>query len=143
MATNESFRWSVNRAAGETGFARQTIANYLAASQAKPGEDGCYSTQEIMSAIYGDMDGEKLRKIRAEADLAEMERDERNRSLIPAPIVEAVWLDVMTNLRGVVLAFEMSKEQRHQLIKLLRAIPISEYTEAKLQSSAEDGPSDA
>jgi phage terminase Nu1 subunit (DNA packaging protein) len=136
--TDAPLRWTLTRAAEETGFARQTVKNRLTSTAQEAGKDGCYSTAQVLAALYGDYDGERLRKLRAEADLAEMERDERARSLIPAAIVEATWTDVLQNLRGVVMGFDLTRQQRHQMLETLRAIPIHEYQAPGEQAGGDD-----
>jgi len=131
-------RWTLHRAAGETGFARQTVRNRLVTAGISPGDDDCYSTQEILRALYGDSDGEKLRKLRAEADLAEMERDERSRSLISSEVVEEVWTEVLTNMRGAVQSLDLDRKQKHQILETLRAIKLSDYKQTTAAQSSDD-----
>ena len=134
-------RWSLNRAAEETGFARQTVKNRMVVAGINPGEDGCYSTQQILAALFGDYEGERTRKTKAEANLTEAKLAQIERTTLDTADVEAVWRDILANLRGVVQAFDMSKEQRHQLIGLLREIPLTEYVQEKPQPDAEAGAS--
>jgi len=134
----EPLRWSLNRAAEEFGFARQTVKNRMVSRAVKPGADGCYSTAEVVAALFGDLAGEKLRKLRAEADLAELERDERTRSLIAAEVVSMVWTDALTNLRAIVMAADIPKVTRAQLIKQLQEIPLCDYKEPAAQDGEDD-----
>jgi len=122
-------RWSVNRAAVEFAVHPGTLARRLAAAEIKPDAAGTWSTRDICAAVFGDLAGEKLRKLRAEADLAEMERDEKERSLLPADIVEAVWSDTLASLRSIVNTADIPKVTKAQLIKQLHDVKDTAYTE--------------
>lgn len=130
-------RWKINRAAPEFGVDRRTLAKRLADAGEAEGAGG-YTTRQILAALYGDLDGEKLRKLSAEADLAEMERDEQARALIRADIVEGTWNEALTNLRAIVMAADIPKVTRAQLIKQLHDIPIHDYREATARDGEDD-----
>jgi hypothetical protein len=131
-------RWTVGRAAAEFGVDRKTLDRRIVDAGVKPStEDDCYSTAQIIAAVFGDLDAEKLRKMRAEADLAEMERDERARSLLAAEVVSAVWLDALTGLRAVVMAADVPKTTRAQLLKQLRDIPLNGYEKTPAPDDAD------
>lgn len=70
---------------------------------------------------------EQLRQARADADLAEMRRDERAKKLFPADQVVAAWTDALTELREVIATFNVPREERARLMAALRDIPVSEY----------------
>lgn len=128
--TQGPVRWSLNQAAGEFGFARQTVKNRLVAAGISPGEDSRYSTADLLRALYGDLDGEKLRKLRAEASLAELELARAEKSVLDVGIVARVWADELGNLRGAVLnCTSISKVDRHQLLKALHDLPLAAYSE--------------
>ena len=129
--------WSLNRASIEFGIDRRTLEKRLTGIDVQPGDDG-YSTRDIVRAIYGDMEGEKLREKRAQADLAEMERDERAHLLIASELVAKVWTDALGNLRATVMAADIPKVTRAQLIKQLKDIPICDYTETTAPDDNED-----
>ena len=61
-------RWSIERAASEFGRAPRTVAARLKQSGQTQGEDGKFSTAQVATAIYGDLEGEKLRKTKEDAD---------------------------------------------------------------------------
>ena len=128
----QPIRWTITAAASEFQIDRRTLTARLARSGAE-GERGTWSTVEICAAVFGDLDGEKLRKLKAEADLAEMERDERARALLPADMVAATWTEALGNLRAVVMAADIPKITRAQLIRQLQEIPLAQYTQAREQ----------
>lgn len=138
LGTGKPLRWKLTRACAEFQIDRRTLDRRLAESQQFPGEDGCYSTGQICAAVFGDLDGAKLRRAVAEADLAEMERDERAKKLIDADLVCSVWTEALTNLRAIVMAADLPKVTRAQLIRQLKDIPLSEYKEPTAPDSDDD-----
>ncbi len=137
MSTNP-LKWSLNKIAEETGFARQTIKNKMVSGNIEPDSEGCYTTRQMLAAIAGDYHAEKTRMTAAQADLAEMERDERAHLLIASELVAKVWTEALGNLRATVMAADLPKVTRAQLIKQLKDIPICDYTETTAPASDED-----
>lgn len=141
MANSQSsapLRWAINKAASEFGIDRRTLERRLAEASVSPGRDRKYSTGQICAAVFGDMDSAKLRRANAEADLAEMDRNERAKKLISADIVQSVWTDALSQMRAIVMAADLPKLTRTQLIKQLKEIPLSEYKEPATQDSDDD-----
>jgi hypothetical protein len=60
----QSLKWSVERASREFKLAQNTLRKYLHQSDAEPDADGCYSTEQLCKAIFGDLRAERLRKER-------------------------------------------------------------------------------
>ena len=66
-------RWSIYRAAMEFGIDRRTLARRLAAASTEPGPDGHYSTGDIVRAVFNNLELERTRLTRAQADIAEVQ----------------------------------------------------------------------
>ena len=143
MKPESEITLTVSAAATAVGLDRKTVSKRLVESGEAPNESGKFTVGQIVRALASGIAGSRARLIAAQAAIAEAELAEIERRTLDVDVVEAVWNDVIQNLRGVVLSFEMSREQRHRLIELLRAIPLSEYTEEKLQPSADDSAADA
>jgi hypothetical protein len=58
----EALHWTIERASREFNLAPVTLSKFLRQSDAVPDENGCYNTQQLCSAIYGDLRAERLRK---------------------------------------------------------------------------------
>jgi hypothetical protein len=136
-ATDEPLRWSLNKAAEEFGFARQTVKNRVVRAGISP---ECYSTRQITAALYGDKEAAEIRRANAQATLAEMECAERAKDLLPTRIVTAVWQDHIGKLKDVVSSLEMTKKERAKMMAVLRDIPISEYSTTAVEPGDEDSP---
>ena len=55
-----ALRWSIERAGIEFGLTSQTLRKSLAKTSATPDADGLFTTKQIIAAIYGAFDQEKL-----------------------------------------------------------------------------------
>jgi hypothetical protein len=53
-------RWTIERAGLEFRLTADTLRRALNQNSAEPGEDGCYSTAQVCSAIFGGLNEEKL-----------------------------------------------------------------------------------
>lgn len=60
---NDPLRWSVLNAAEEFSRDYRTIERKLAAAKLLPGPDGCYSSQEIVEALFGGLNAERRRLV--------------------------------------------------------------------------------
>jgi hypothetical protein len=58
----QNLKWSIERASREFRLAQNTLHRYLRQSDAEPDDDGCFSTLQIVGAIYGDLRSQRLKK---------------------------------------------------------------------------------
>jgi phage terminase Nu1 subunit (DNA packaging protein) len=106
--------WSINAAAEELGRDRRTVTK--AAKKCRPvAEDARgkrYDLGDLARALYdkggGDLDlnAEKARLARAQAEKAELDLAERRGELFPRGLIERTWLDVAMAIRSKVLALK-------------------------------------
>lgn len=122
-----SIRWTVEQAAREFEIDRRTLAKNLIAIDALPADDGRFSTGQITTAVFGDLEREKIRRERADADLAEMKRDEKRRDLVPFAFVEQTWSAVIAALRQEILAAKLMPDLEKRLLGNLRNLTAHDY----------------
>jgi phage terminase Nu1 subunit (DNA packaging protein) len=113
-------RWTAGVAALEFGMDRRVVAERLRMSGAVPGEDGKFSTRQIVAAIHGDLAGEKLRLMRAQADLAEIERDEALRTRIPLETVGAVMQELHGGIASIINASKLPQRDKDDICADIR-----------------------
>jgi hypothetical protein len=58
----QNLKWSLDRASREFRLAQNTLRKYLHQSDAEPDEGGCYTTMQIVDAVFGDLRAQKLKK---------------------------------------------------------------------------------
>lgn len=123
-------RWTCESAQVEFGPDAKTIAARLRASGVTAGEDGKFSTRQIALAVFGDIDGEKLRLAHHQANLAEMEDKRQKGQLLDAAQVQSVWEQHLVALRTAVWNFDAPEDVRRRWMLELRTIPVAEYQDA-------------
>lgn len=107
-----TLRWSVSLAAGEFNFDHGTILKRLKAASQLPGDDGFYSTAQIALAVYGDLAGERLRKLREEADGEAMDNAYRRKELGETKFFILFLADVAQSVVQHIKASQMSDQEK-------------------------------
>jgi len=123
MRKDGAIRWTKNLAVAEFGIAEKTLTGRLRKHGIQPDKDGRYSTSQICKAIFSDIDSEKLRLIREQADKVALENANARRELIPA----AEFREVVTKGLGAMLtainsASNLEREDKDKIIKELRRV---------------------
>jgi hypothetical protein len=137
---NTAVRWTVNLAASEFGLDRRTVATRLKAAATVPASDGTFSTGQVAAAIYGDLAGEKLRKLRAEANIAVMKDLQLRGSLVPADMAESLWADAIVQVRvSVEQADYIPADSRTRLLKSLQQVVMAPVNPEDGQRSKKKG----
>jgi hypothetical protein len=95
-------RWSIYRAAVEFGIDRRTLARRLASASTEPGPDAHYSTRDIVCAVFTDLETERTRLTKAQADVAELKRGELLRNWMPRELVIPLWNGTLEIMRGII-----------------------------------------
>lgn len=80
-------RLSISSGSTEFDIERLALTKKLKTKGIKPGEDGCWSIKEMAAAIFDDHHTEKLRKMVADADKAELETAKMRQELISTELV--------------------------------------------------------
>lgn len=123
----KSVRWTAAQAGAEFGCDPATLANKLKREGILAGNDGMFSTRDICAAVFGDMEGEKLRNLRRDAELKEVELARLNRELIPAAKVLETWSSVFIALRQAVWNCDAPEEHRRRWLAEIQDINRDEY----------------
>ena len=131
-----ALRWSIERAGIEFGLTSQTLRKSLAKTSATPDADGLFTTKQIIAAIYGAFDQEKLatqkqltRKYEianAVSEASLLDRAEIAKGLatvadamvsriMSADVPRSVKEDLMTDLSGVPLILENTARSQTKL----------------------------
>lgn len=120
-------KWTPESAQIEFGPDAKTITKRIKTGNIVPAADGTYSTKQICAAIYGDMDGARLRKELALASQEERRDRQEARELIEAAQVQQVWAGYLVHVRQVIRHSELSELRKREILGQLREIPPDEY----------------
>jgi hypothetical protein len=114
-------RWGLNEAGDEFGLDPKTIKKRLAAASIEPGEDGAFSTQQICAAVYGDLHGQKLRLVRAQARRIEVDTAEKEGRLVDAAEFLRIGQQTMQAMVQTILAAPgLEHEDKEKLCQHIR-----------------------
>jgi hypothetical protein len=121
----ELLHWTIERAGIDFGLAANTLRKALAKSSAIPDADGLFTTKQIVAAIHGSMDIEKLatqkelrRKLELQNAIAEASVLNRSELMkILSMIADAMRTRIMSDS-------EMSRSAKEDILKDIASIPL-------------------
>ena len=121
MKKEKAIRWSKWRAASEFGIDQKTLTGRLNRYGIEAGRDKCFSTKQICDATFGDIDGEKLRLTKGQADEKEMSNAlQRGELVVKDEVVALVTKGLQAMVATVLAMTEITIEQREKIIEQLR-----------------------
>lgn len=114
-------RWNIEKASAEFDINPRTLSARLRQYSIEPGKDGKFSTKQICSARFGDIDNEKLRLTKEQADEKEMSNAlQRGELVVKAEVVSLVTGGLQAMVATVLAMTEITIEQREKIIEQLR-----------------------
>jgi hypothetical protein len=123
MNKKPMIRWTVARAAVEFNCDRHTLTTHL-----KRAGD-CYTTQQIVAALHGDIDAAKLRLTNAQAGRAEVALAKERGEVLPVDIAFQAAANVMFAVRRVIETSALSNEEKDQIYAELQAFKPSSFAD--------------
>ena len=134
-------RFSLHQAAQEWQLDDKTLASRFKAASIAPDENG-YSVQQINRAVFGDLEGDRVRaqtkQAEAAAELKAVKTANLRRENIPAFLVEKVLADLMIELRQKITYTTMPDKDKQDILKDLQAIPVEQFFTAKAEDDGDD-----
>lgn len=138
MKPHSAIRWTLETAAREFEIAPRTLSKRITSSGIVGGDDLKFSTKQICAAVFGDMDGEKLRETRHRANLLEIEEKEKRQELVAAAAVEKVWRSYLVAVRQHVKNHQrIPDDLKSEILLELREIPKGEFFKDAVKEEAE------
>lgn len=122
MRRHTAKRWEMEEAAKEFDINTRTLSKRLKVKSIAAGKDGKFATLDICKAAYGDIDGERLRLTRAQADEKELSNSKERKELVRFDEFMAIahrGLSAMTS--AVMGMIHLNIEDRETIIKQLRS----------------------
>lgn len=116
----EPLRWNLQQAEREFGPKRDTLSIRARALGIMPGDDGCYTSRNILAMIAGDKETETIGKIKAEREFYELRNEETRRQRIPIELIAPVYETMFRNVRGIIMASRLSDNDKQDIFAELR-----------------------
>jgi len=110
----------MEQAASEFGINPRTLSARLRQAGIQPGEDRCFSTAQICAAVFGNMDGEKLRLVREQADKVEIENRVSRKQLIDVTELAPILAKFITAARQRIISnMKLDRDEKDKIISHL------------------------
>jgi phage terminase Nu1 subunit (DNA packaging protein) len=113
-------RWTIEQAASEFQIDRKTLGKRLKSNgeTGDPGEDGKYSTKQIIDAVFTDYETARARKMAAEARITEREDRRDAGELLDANLVASAWESVVSQIKHRVQMIPSKLQSRLSLTQI-------------------------
>lgn len=131
MAKVKPLEWTVESACRELGVSRGAFSSRVATSGIKPDDGGRFTTAQVFAIMHGDMDGEKLRKTREEADKLEMENRKTRGTTIDIEDAAEVMGKFGAAIRQKILLCSMTDEEKAAIIADIHGMKNYKYEQIK------------
>lgn len=143
-----SLRWTVEQAGREFAVHRTQVSARLRQTHQVAGPDGCYSTAQMVAAIYGDKHHEELRRTKEEADKLALGNAKSRRELLDSDAVYRFFEGYFIVIRQRILASKLSREEQDALLLELHGLSYDEIKAASIggdvsASGGDTDPADA
>jgi hypothetical protein len=119
-----ALRWSIERAGIEFGLTSQTLRKSLAKTSATPGADGLFTTKQIIAAIYGAFDQEKLATQKQLTRKYEIANAVAEGSFLDRAEIAKGLAAVADGTTSRILASELSRLANEDLLQQLSSVPL-------------------
>lgn len=104
-------RWSMNQAALEFDMDKGAISKRLRALSLECGDDGKFSTAQICAAKYNDLELERARKVREDADGSALDNAKRRKELGEVRLFLHFLAEVGAAIKQHIVASSMTPEE--------------------------------
>lgn len=114
----ESIRWYQGTAASEFGIAPKTLKTRMTRLGIECRKDGTYSTKQICEAVFGDLDSEKLRLVREQADQVALKNAEARKELVALADIASGLNRAISGIKATIMAASnLEREDKEKILK--------------------------
>lgn len=128
-APRKQLAWTLEQAAREFGHDRNTVAKSLVAAGEKPDAQGCYTTQQMCAALFGDLVHEKIGLTRAQRIKEETHNRQRAGELVEVAQVIELAQRFCFAARQKILLSAMQEEEKQALLVDIGRLAEADYTQ--------------
>lgn len=130
-------RWSLRKAAPEFGINIATLGGRVRERGIIPGDDGLFSTQQILAAIFGSKEEEQIRNIQLDNEQRAVDLAKSKRELIPIQDAVRVWSSRVVAMKQAIVGSKLSDAEKRELLNHLAEIKEEEYGETTTEEEEE------
>jgi hypothetical protein len=116
----EPLRWNLKKAAIEFRISKDTLRKNLNQVSATPGEDGCYSTEQITGAVFGDLYNARLRVENERYERLRLENEFRRGEQLDKHELTRCFDEISDAISSRVMSIhELSREVKQDILREL------------------------
>jgi hypothetical protein len=140
----EALRWNLKKAAIEFRISKDTLRKNLNQVSATPGEDDCYSTEQITGAVFGDLYNARLRVENERFERLRLENEFTRGEVLNRRELERCFAEIADAIVSRVMSIhELSRETKEDILReLSRSAVIIDETATKQTKHRANGRSD-
>lgn len=113
--------WTIEVAAAEFGVNPKTLSNRMKRYGIAPNQSGGYTTKQICEAVFGDIDNEKFRLVKEQADKIAIENKQSRRELVPAKEFGEIVNRALESIRATAMsASNLETQDRDKILLSIR-----------------------
>lgn len=135
--TPERIAWTGERASAEFGINPRTLAARLKQTGATPDAQGRWTTKQVAAAIFGDLEFERIRKTRAEAEQIEKENAEQDGDLVDVEEFCKKYETTYVEMKRIILSSKLPEREKDDLLLLLSGCHKSDLIDLVRDKSGE------
>ncbi len=128
--TESPLRWQLRTAATEFGWTTESLGRKLNQAGQVPGADKCYSTAQIVSALFGNISAERLRKTAAEADNWELKNAVLRGESLPRGLLTPALEQIFVVIKQLIMGSSMTTAEKRDLLNTIATWPVAVRTVA-------------
>jgi hypothetical protein len=122
---HESLRWNLRKAAVEFSTTVDTLTKSLNQISASPDPDGLFSTAQLVQALFGQLHVEKVRTQRQIADRYTLDNQITRGEMLNRSELMRGLSAIADAMTARIMASELSREVKQDLLKELSSVPIT------------------
>jgi hypothetical protein len=122
---HEALRWSIDAASMEFRVSKMSLRKYLAGIGARPDAGGCFSTIQLVEALYGNLYAERLGLTREHRKKAALHNAATRGALVDKASLMAMFSRVADAMCSRIRASGLSRDEQDDLLKELSGVPVS------------------
>ncbi len=112
---SERCRWTIERAAVEFGINPRTLVARLKQGGIDPDAEGYWTTMQIVRGIYDDLESERIRLTRAQADGEELRNAKDRGELVPVDEFARRWEPVFIDMVRIIKSSKLTEDEQFQI----------------------------
>jgi|SRR5271165_3470189 len=127
---SDPLRWDLKVGGREFGMTPETLSRKLNHAEQVSGPDKCYSTAQIVAALFGDITAERLRKTKEEADNMSLKNQILRGESLPRALMTPALEQIFVVIKQLVMASSMTTVEKKDLLDAISTWPVAVKTVA-------------